>query len=309
MLLADATVLVDRDHAGELKSLQDGSVGLVPERGEPVRVPQAGELPDQTSAYHVLCVGYALDLLGESFAHPVAAIVGLDADGLSDALARLPLADDGWSAGALIDAVGTALTWSARAASSAVRSAASSSASASSTAALVDAALGFVTSRRDQATGLIARGPSPRDAINGTYRALRGTTAQWLERRVDPILAATVADYADQLDWERANACDALDVVWLLWWTRAGECLVDRSRSVARTVIDLTLAAWEPERGLPFEPGGPATLQGTEMWLATLWYAADLMNIADSLGYRPAGVHRTEPALRWSQPDLGWRAT
>ena len=302
-LLADSALLADRDHVGDLNSLQDASHGLVPELGEVLQVPQQGDLPDQRSAYHVLSVGYALDLLGDSFPHPVAAIVNLDAGALSRALERLPLADDGWSAGALIDTVGTALTWSARAASTA------ESTAPSHTSPLLEVTLGFVTSRRDPETGLIARGPTLRDAVNGTYRALRGTAAQWGERRADPVLAATIADYADGLDWGRANACDALDVVWLLWWARADKCVGDRSRSVARTVIDATLAAWQPERGLPFEPGGPTTLQGTEMRLATLWYAADLMNIADSLGYRPAGVHRTGPALRWSQPDHRWRAT
>ncbi|NYI42170.1 DapH/DapD/GlmU-related protein [Demequina lutea] len=302
-LLADASLLADRDHGGELKRLQDAVLGLVPEFGEDVQAPPPGELPDQTSSYHVLSVGYALDLLQESFPHPVAAIVGLDADGLGQALARLPLADDGWSAGALIDAVGTAITWSARA------GAPEASPVAPPTDGLLEVVLGFVTSRRNPETGLVARGPTLRDAVNGTYRALRGTTAQWDERRADPLLATTVADYEAGLDWSTANACDALDVVWLLWWARGDECLRNRSRSVARTVIDLTLAAWQPEGGLPFEPGGPATLQGTEMWLATLWYAADLMNIADALGYRPAGVHRPGPALRWSQPDRRWRAT
>lgn len=32
------------------------------------------------------------------------------------------------------------------------------------------------------------------------------------------------------------------------------------------------------------------------MWLAILWYLADLAGVADALGYRPRGVHRPEPA-------------
>jgi hypothetical protein len=39
------------------------------------------------------------------------------------------------------------------------------------------------------------------------------------------------------------------------------------------------------------------------MWLATAWHAADLLNRADALGYRPRGVHRTEPALRLPAHD------
>jgi hypothetical protein len=32
------------------------------------------------------------------------------------------------------------------------------------------------------------------------------------------------------------------------------------------------------------------------MWLAILWYLADLAGVSDALGYRPRGVHRPEPA-------------
>lgn len=39
-------------------------------------------------------------------------------------------------------------------------------------------------------------------------------------------------------------------------------------------------------------------LQGTEMWLAIIWYLADLVGSAEALGYRPRGVHRPEPAFR-----------
>lgn len=294
-LLADASVLADRDHGGELKGFQDPSTGLVPEMREVVATPEPASLPDQVSAYHVLSVGYALDLLGDRFPHAIHTVEGFDGSALHDVLTRLDLAGDGWSAGALIDSVGTALTWATKAGRPAPE--------------LIDLALGYVASRRNTDTGLIARGPTDRDAINGTYRALRGTAAQWSERRVDPVLAATIADYADGIDWKGASACDGLDIMWLLWWARGEECLRDRSRSVARTVADLVLNAWVPGEGIAFEVGGYPTLQGTEMWLATLWYAADLMSIAASLGFQPAGVHRPAPALRWSQTDLEWRAT
>lgn len=294
-LLADASVLSDRDHGGELKGLQDPGTGLVAELGEVPAMPGTTWLPDQGTAYHLLCVGYALDLLGERFREAIHAIEGLHGVALEDALSRLDLTGDGWSAGALIDSVGTALTWATKAGRPAPER--------------LDMVLGYVTSRRDPDTGLIARGPTGRDAINGTYRALRGTAAQWSERRVDPVLAATVADYADSIDWNGASACDGLDIVWLLWWARGEECLRDRSRSVARTVADLVVNAWVPGEGIAFEGGGNPSLQGTEMWLATVWYAAELMGIADSLGFQPAGVHRPAPALRWSQTDLDWRAT
>jgi hypothetical protein len=48
-----------------------------------------------------------------------------------------------------------------------------------------------------------------------------------------------------------------------------------------------------PESGEQNLPG----LQGTEMWLSIIWYLADLLGHSESLGYRPRGVHRPEPAL------------
>ena len=56
---------------------------------------------------------------------------------------------------------------------------------------------------------------------------------------------------------------------------------------------------WVPGHGFAFDTrlGSAPTLQGTEMWLATLWYAADLLDQSDALGYRPRGVHRPEAAL------------
>jgi acetyltransferase-like isoleucine patch superfamily enzyme len=60
------------EHAARLRALQDPVTGLVPEYGAAPPVPGPAGLPeDGASAYHVLCVGYALDLLGSSFAHPV----------------------------------------------------------------------------------------------------------------------------------------------------------------------------------------------------------------------------------------------
>jgi hypothetical protein len=34
------------------------------------------------------------------------------------------------------------------------------------------------------------------------------------------------------------------------------------------------------------------------MWLAIIWYLADLVGICELVGYRPRGVHRPEPAVR-----------
>jgi hypothetical protein len=63
-----------------------------------------------------------------------------------------------------------------------------------------------------------------------------------------------------------------------------------------------SLAAWRDGEGLAFDPApGPdhrhrPGLQGTEMGLSIVWLLADLLGVADALGYRPRGVHRPEPA-------------
>jgi hypothetical protein len=70
--------------------------------------------------------------------------------------------------------------------------------------------------------------------------------------------------------------------------------------------VEAIIEQWVDGQGFPFAHpplSGPGHrdhrpgLQGTEMWLATLWYVADLLGVAESLGYRPRGVHRPEPAL------------
>ena len=44
------------------------------------------------------------------------------------------------------------------------------------------------------------------------------------------------------------------------------------------------------------------------MWLATTWYAADLLGLADELGYRPRGIHRPEPRLHLgNSPEMASR--
>lgn len=68
-------------------------------------------------------------------------------------------------------------------------------------------------------------------------------------------------------------------------------------RAWAESQLAAVLPRWENGRGFGFGsgPAGPGPepgLQGTEMWLAIVWYLADLLGHADALGYRPRGVHR-----------------
>lgn len=297
LLLAGPPVQLTRaEHIARLRAAQDPHTGLVAElAGAAASTAVAGpggpapQLPDHLRAYHVLSVGHALDLLDSSFEHPVHAVTTLSPAALVGLLDRLPWRTNAWGAGALVDAVGTALTWALRAEHPLPEG-------------LVDALVGWLVVHRD-ASGLWGR-PSDGllESVNGTYRAVRGTLAQWgVALGQEDVLIDTVLRRAAEVTTARdASACDALDVVHLLRWARRTrpDHRQGEVSDFARAVLEATLGAWVPNRGLPFKAGREPSLQGTEMWLAVAWYAADLLSEADALDYRPRGVHRPDPALR-----------
>jgi hypothetical protein len=74
--------------------------------------------------------------------------------------------------------------------------------------------------------------------------------------------------------------------------------------ATARRLLRDALDHWIDGQGCGFQArhpntaGLPATvpgLQGTEMWLAIVWYLADLAGLGALVDYRPGGVHRPEP--------------
>lgn len=309
LLSGPPTQLASAEHVARLRASQDRRSGLVAEIVDG-RWPTGtltsddGNL-DQLRAYHVLSAGYALDLLGSQFAHPVRAVTGLDAGGLMQLLEGLPWQTNAWGAGALVDAVGTALTWELRAGRQPVRGAR-------------EALVGWLATHLDPGTGLWGgSGDGGREPINGTYRLVRGTYAQWgLACPAPEALSDTVLRHAATvLDDPRMSACDALDVVHLLRWASLSRPRYRRQdvQEVAEAVAARLLRAWHPGEGLAFRADDPPGLKGTEMGLATAWYAADLLGCADVLGYRPRGVHRPEPMLvttarLWAGQGRAWAA-
>ncbi|MGI5460292.1 hypothetical protein ACQEWB_45445 [Streptomyces sp. CA-249302] len=136
-------------------------------------------------------------------------------------------------------------------------------------------------------------GPSAEDGrlqvVNGYYQLTRGSFAQfglpvpYPERVVDAVLDHGTGAGGDGY--------------------RAAEI-----RSWAERQVALALPRWREGRGFGFGPGtaGPGPepgLQGTEMWLAIIWYLADLLGRSDELAYRPRGVHRPEPARTGLSPE------
>ncbi|MGW3572088.1 acyltransferase [Streptomyces sp. NPDC000941] len=277
--------------AERLRSLQDPDTGLVPEYG-------AGppSLADDTAMYHILSVGYALDLLGSGFAHPVRAVQDLAPAELMDRLDKLPWRTEAWRSGHWVDGLGTAVLrdldgFGLRAPAA-------------------EALFGWLLTRADPGHGLWgAPGAADRwrQPVNGFYRATRGTFAQfglplpYPERTVDTVLAHS-RDPAF-FGPDRGDACDVLDVIHPLWLcARQTGHRIAEGRDWARGQLERLLGRWQDGAGFSFalEPGGRAPhvpgLQGTEMWLAIAWLLADHLGVSDALGYRPRGVHRPEPA-------------
>lgn len=287
------------EQVARLRSWQHPGTGLVGRLDGEALVPLGAD--DGEAHYCVLSVGYALDLLGSSFAHGIDLDLWLP-DGATHALDRLPWDEDTWGSGAWVDALGTALMWNAELGAPSPRDA-------------EDALLGWLLTRADPATGAWGRskGGDLLQLVNGYYRASRGTLAQrgvdvpFPRRLVDTVLRhAGDARYTAP---ESRTACIVLDITHPLWLTRELGYRHEEVTALARRLLDHALTLWVPGQGMPFRaPGagacGPGAgerapgLQGTEMWSAIVWLLADLLGRSDLLGYRPAGVHRPEPRTR-----------
>ena len=299
LLLGTAPPQLNREeHAEGLEALQDPRTGLVPKYG-PDGLPQAsaprfGHGPE---TYHVLSVGYALDLLGSRFPHPIHAVSAMGPAELTTALNALPWRKEAWESGAWVDAWGTAAYWNL--------SQGHPTAEGS-----LEALFGWLHTRVNPSSGTWGQPTADTrlKVVNGYYRLTRGTFAQFglpvphVEKLIDTLLEHG-AD-ARYFGNGRQNACNVLDVVHPLWLARkqtdyrAGE-----ANDWAEKQLQHAVSQWQPGAGMAFSsaPESGALnlqgLQGTEMWLAIIWYLADLLDEAEALGYRPRGVHRPEPAM------------
>ncbi|WP_188189948.1 acyltransferase [Nonomuraea sp. SYSU D8015] len=277
-----------------LRDRQDPATGLVPELGA-----TGSPALDGATAYHVLCVGYALDLLGTRFEHPVHAVASLGSQELIAALDALDWTRQAWTAGSWVDAVGTGL----------YRNLADFGLRGE-----IETLYGWLLTRCFQAHGMWGE-PDP-DAgllqiVNGFYRLTRGTFAQfgmplpYPERAIDTVLAQARDPRYFRPD--AGNACNVLDVIHPLWLLgRQTPYRRAEGEAWARERLVRALGGWHDGEGFSFEltrGSGPTRtpgLQGTEMWLAIIWLLADYLGVSDALGYRPRGIHRPEPAIRFA---------
>ena len=290
--------LSPEEHSERLQTLQDPHSGLVPEYGSD-GLPQAsaarfGHGPE---TYHVLSVGYALDLLGRRFPHPIHAVAGMGPAELTTALHELPWRKEPWESGAWVDAWGTAAYWNLSQGHPLAEGS-------------LEALFGWLHTRVNASAGTwgTPTADTRLKVVNGYYRLTRGTFAQFglpvphVEKLIDTVLEhAADTRYFDD---GRQNACNVLDVVHPLWL--AGKQTDYRGREAkdwAENQLRHAIGQWQSGAGMAFSSAPESGtlnlpgLQGTEMWLAIVWYLADLLGTAEALGFRPRGIHRPEPAM------------
>ncbi|TDD49289.1 acyltransferase [Kribbella antibiotica] len=282
------------DLVRRLRARQDPTTGLV----APGDLSDAGlNLPSDAklsvlqgeAPYHVLCVGYALQVLGGSFEHRI------DTTFSTAELDNLPWARNSWSAGAAIDALGTAIARNHHDHNGDDN---------------LEKLIGWLTINADRASGAWGS-PYPDDGwlqvVNGFYRLTRGTYAQfglplpYPEQAVATILAHS--NDRRMFTGDNDNACNVLDVIHPLWLARKQTSYGEQdARNWAEQQLDRVLDRWVDGEGFAFAPNGTDDraipgLQGTEMWLSVVWLLADYLGHSDALGYRPRGVHRPEPLI------------
>lgn len=270
-----------------LQSVQDPATGLFP---DPYQPPLPGKLlrDDGLALYNVLAVGYALECLGSRPLHRIAAVEDLTANDLCDWLEGLPWRNRAWSAGAAVDAIGTALYFNAR---------------YHNTRRSRETLFGWLALHADRATGLWGQ-PTPEEGllqpVNGYYRLTRGTYAQFgLPVPLPEIsINSVLANYRNYGGFAGPTytACNLLDTIHpLLIALRQTDYRRAEAEAIAEAIIGRAGERWQAGQGFAFSdgPGQTPSLQGTEMWLSVVHLAADLLGLADNFAFVPKGVHRT----------------
>jgi acetyltransferase-like isoleucine patch superfamily enzyme len=277
-----------------LQTFQDPTTGLFPDPRQPGK---PVTFHDYAFRYPILAVGYALEVLGSHVPHPISTIETMPGEEMMQMLDRLPWAEGAWSCGDCIDALGTALYINARYFNSAKR---------------LEPLWGWLNTHADSFSGVWGS-PSKtekwRQPVNGFYRLTRGTYAQfgvllpYHEEAIDTILAHS--RNPDFFGKNRGDACHVLDIIHPLWLCRKQTSY--RSEEIKAVTLfhwNRAMGKWVDGQGFSFEleqgktSGTQPGLQGTEMWLSTVFLMADLLGVSSALGYRPRGVHRPEVAFQ-----------
>ncbi len=278
-----------------IQALQDPVTGMF---GDPRLTPPEDPLApthQEWDMYGVLSCGYALEVLGAAPAHPVHAVEACTAERLEGLLDRLDWGWLAWTSGSWVDGFATAAYLNRRHHGS------------TQTHPML---WGWLATHVHRASGMWGTHLDPAGeldvgwlmAVNGYYRMTRGAHAQWGVPLPHPEAAIdTVLAHGRRWDWFAAterNACNVLDVIHPLWLLgRQVPYRAPEIREVAARILTEACDDWVDGAGMPWEVGRDQPgLQGTEMWLAIVHLAADVLGEADGLSWTPRGVHRLAPA-------------
>ncbi len=277
----------------KLQGFQDSVTGLFPDVTDPGKKPH---LNHYIFRYPILAVGYALEVLGSHVLHPVHALENLSSDELLKMFDERPWENEAWAAGDCLDAIGTGFYNNQKHFDSNTR---------------LEPMWGWLDTHADPLSGLWGK-PTKKEKwlqpVNGFYRLTRGTYAQFgvpvpfPVEAIDTILAHT--RNTDFFREDAGTACNVLDIIHPLWLCRKQTShRADEIRAVALFHWKRALSKWVDGRGFSFEleqgdtPKSQPGLMGTEMWLSIVYLLAEVLGVAENLGYRPKGVHRTEVAF------------
>ncbi len=277
------------DWIGILQASQDAATGMPLDPWKP----NAPEMPlenlgDGNTTYQILSIGYALACLGSHFTQPIHVVQNKSIDALRANLEAQPWRERAWGSGAWVDAFGTAL-WMNR----------HYFGLHGPIAPLFD----WLREHCSPHTGLWGESRVEDgwlQPVNGFYRLTRGSYAHFglpvphVESAIDTILAHTRINGG--FETRNVNACNVLDIVHPLW-------LCKQQSDYRRAEIDALIARqleliptrWVDGQGFGFAPSDVPGLQGTEMWLAITYIAADALGWTSELPYTPRGVHWLRP--------------
>lgn len=277
----------------KLQALQDPKTGIIPDPYPHPETPTT-VLGDRSADYLILSVGYALECLGSHLPHPLKTLQAQSVDDLYAQLESLPWTTRAWSAGAWIDAYGTAQHLNIK---------------HFGDAAALAPVMGWLMTHVNRQSGVWGTPTKQGDwlqPVNGFYRLTRGTYAQFglplpfPETSIDTILRHT--RNRDYFREDRGNACNVLDIIHPLWLCGLQtDYRQQEIQSWAARQLERALTKWVDGKGFSFnleqgaDPKSQCSLQGTEMWLSIIYLLAEVMGKADALGYSPKGVHRLEP--------------
>jgi acetyltransferase-like isoleucine patch superfamily enzyme len=232
--------------------------------------------------YHVLSVGYALELLGSHLSQPYEK-AQLTGKALEEHLENLPFDTYAWAAGGLVDALGTAMYQNQK-----------------HFGIIPDnhTLYSWLSTHVDSATGTWGSTGKTLDLVNGFYRLTRGTYAQFDKPLPCPEkIVDTVLEHANSYFTEdsRINACNILDIMHPLWL--AGKQTDHRKTECKELMIhwlNIALDGWVDGKGFAFTLSQKenTNLMGTEMWLSIIYIICDYLGITHLLNFSPKGVHR-----------------